>query len=217
MSFVSKAPKVFLQHCHERTNSTLTHHNFSKSSRIPGIALQLRARTISRAIPPKMDDADSAWSRLSLLKRQLEVAVKEEDFASASRLRDEAARVEQSLSTQKQILIGLLDKLQNGETPRDKITAAQSLGDLGDGGALPALRAVLGDQALGDVAESSMWSVFMRTPNEEVEKLMIEGMTFMQRPTTFTQALEVFDKMIRTAPMFAEVSIELYIHRTFSR
>ena len=57
----------------------------------------------------------------------------------------------------------------------------------------------------------------MRTPKEEVEKLMIEGMTFMQRQTTFTQALEVFDKMIITAPMFAEVSIELYIHRTFSR
>lgn len=154
-----------------------------------------------------MDDTDSAWSRLSLLKRQLAIAVREEDFSTASRLKDEAARVEANLSSQKQILIGLLEKLQNGETPRERITAAQSLGDLGDTAGLPALQAVLGVESLGDVAESSMWSVFMRTPNEEVEKLMSEGLVMMQRPSTFNQALEIFDRMIKAAPTFAEVSL----------
>ena len=159
-------------------------------------------RSTSRPLGSEFD-VESAWSRLSLIKRELGVAIAEEDYQTAARLRDEAAATEASLPAQKLILLGLLDKLQNGEA-RDRITSAQALGDLGDSAALPFLQQILTDNEIGDIAEASMWTIFMRPPDPSIENLMAEGMVAMSRQNTFPQALEIFSKIIDTAPSFAE-------------
>lgn len=151
------------------------------------------------------DDITSAWSRLSLIKRELAVAIAEEDYSTAARLRDEASACEDSLPAQKRILLGLLDKLQiDGPNPRDRITSAQAVGDLGDPAALPFLQQVLTDDDIGDIAEASMWTIFMRPPDPSIENLMAEGMVAMSRQNTFPLAIEIFTKIIDTAPSFAE-------------
>jgi tetratricopeptide (TPR) repeat protein len=141
---------------------------------------------------------------LSLIKRELAVAVAEEDFSTAARLRDEAIACEDSLPAQKHILLGLLDKLQNATEARERITSAQALGDLADAAALPFLQQVLTDDEIGDIAEASMWSIFMKPPDPRVADLMAEGMIAMSRQNTFSQAVEIFKKMIDIAPSFAE-------------
>jgi tetratricopeptide (TPR) repeat protein len=174
-----------------------------------------RRFTIARSTPREQlgsDDFGSSWSRLALIKRELAVAIAEEDYSTAARLRDEASATEDSLPAQKRILLGLLDKLQNtvdDQDVRERITATQALGDLGDPAALPFLQQVLLDKEIGDIAESSMWTIFMRPPQQtpasaNIENLLTEGMVAMSRKNTFSQALEIFSRVIDAAPSFAE-------------
>ena len=173
---------------------------------------QRAAHTIAHSTPRPLqlgsDDITSAWSRLSLIKRELTIAIAEEDYQSAARLRDEASACENSLPAQKRILLGLLDKLQREgqEETRERITAAQALGDLGDPAALPFLQQVLTDDEIGDIAEASMWTIFMRPPVNDgmLENLLAEGMVAMSRQNTFSQALDIFQRVIDAAPSFAE-------------
>ena len=130
--------------------------------------------------------------------------ITQEDYSFAAQTRDQIASCKEALSSQKQLMLGLLDKMENGATERDRIIAAQGLGDLGDWAALPLLQSYLTDEMVGEVAEASMWSIFMRAPSAEIEKLVAEGMTEMSRPSSFPRAVETFGRVITAAPTFAE-------------
>jgi tetratricopeptide (TPR) repeat protein len=134
------------------------------------------------------------------------VAIAEEDYSTAARLRDEACACEDSLPAQKRLLLGLLEKLQSDgkQNPRERITSAQAIGDLGDPAGLPFLQQLLTDEDIGDIAEASMWTIFMRTPDPSIENLMAQGMVAMSRQNTFPLAIEIFTKITEAAPSFAE-------------
>lgn len=157
-----------------------------------------------RALPLGSSDADSAWSRVALLRRQLGLAVSEEDYAAAARLRDEVATAEAALPPQKRMLLGLLERLEAAPTLRERLTAVQALGDLGDAAALPALQASLTAGELGDVAEASMWAIFVRPGSDAVRRLMDEGVAAMAREATYPQAIQAFDRAIAADPGYAE-------------
>jgi tetratricopeptide (TPR) repeat protein len=159
---------------------------------------------VPRSLPLGSSDADSAWARVALLRRQLDVAVAEEDYATAARLRDEVAVCEAALTPQKAMLLGLLERLDAAPTLKERVTAAQALGDLGDAAALPALQTALADNELGDVAEASMWSIFMKPRSEAVRKLFDEGMSALRREITYPMAVDAFGKVIAADPSFAE-------------
>jgi hypothetical protein len=150
-----------------------------------------------------LDDAGSAWSRLSLAKRQLALAVAEEDYELCTQLKAEVFSLEARLPPQKQLLLALLDKLQ-GADGRDRVTAAQALGDLGDVAALVPLQALLADDDVGSVCESSMWCIFMQAPSVEVDALMARGVAALAHPSRWEQAVEIFTQIIAAAPDFAE-------------
>jgi len=150
------------------------------------------------------DTFDSAWSRFSLAQRELDVAIAEEDYATAARLRDAVTDFEQQLSPQKQLLVGLLQRWRTVETARERATTLQALGDLGDEAALPLLQTTLADPELGSVAEASMWSVFMRAPTPALQAQMDEALALMARSDTWPAAIRACTEMIQRAPSFAE-------------
>ena len=117
-------------------------------------------RQVCRAASQDGDDPGSAWSRRELAKRQLQVALADEDYALCGRLTAELAALEARLPPQKALLLALLLKLEQGDE-RERVSAAQALGDLGDSAALGALQRQLGAD-VGRVCEASMWSIFMK-------------------------------------------------------
>ena len=150
--------------------------------------------------------ADTAWGRLSLAKKQLQLAISEEDYPTAAKLRDQIKDFESALPPNQRIIAGLIAKLDDRATePREKITAAQRLGDLGSAQALPILQSSLSDPSIADIAESSMWSIFMTPPDDEVaSRLFLEGLALLNKQATFNQALEKFTSAIEKDPSFAE-------------
>jgi len=204
MSSATRCFRAGLQSCGGRSH--LRKSSLGNSIKPTKRLLHTTLRSTPQNLPRLgSDDVTSAWSRLSLVKRELAIAIAEEDYPTAARLRDEASACEDSLPAQKRVLLGLLEKLQSdGQNPRDRITSAQAVGDLGDAAGLPFLQQVLTDDDIGDIAEASMWTIFMRPPDPSIENLMAQGMVAMSRQNTFPLAIEIFTKINEAAPSFAE-------------
>jgi tetratricopeptide (TPR) repeat protein len=138
----------------------------------------------------------------------MELAVREEDYATAAEAKAEVDMLRERLPSDKMLLASLLDKLETRLPVSDKerMTAIRQLGDLGDMAAAPALAGCLhdGEPAVAEAAENALWAVFMRCPTPEMELLMQQGVLMMQRPEQWEAALDVFTELIDKAPMFAE-------------
>jgi HEAT repeat protein len=96
----------------------------------------------------------------------MELAVREEDYATAAEAKAEVDMLRERLPSDKMLLASLLDKLETRLPVSDKerMTAIRQLGDLGDMAAAPALAGCLhdGEPAVAEAAENALWAVFMR-------------------------------------------------------
>ena len=148
-------------------------------------------------------DLDSAYARMVMARRQLQIAVVEEDYALAAQLRDKISALEEELPTVKHFLLGTLDRLHGGDA-RERVVAIQALGELGDYDALPHLQALLCDATLGSMAEEAMWQIFMRAPTSEAKAKFERGIRLMHETPTLRAAAVVFSELIEEFPDFAE-------------
>jgi tetratricopeptide (TPR) repeat protein len=98
-----------------------------------------------------------------------------------------------------------LEALQHPANPAARRQAVQSLGETGIIADLPWLAAALrdDDQLVRAVAENSLWRVWSRSGDEEIDRLFIEGVAEMQS-RQLRRAIETFSRIIEKKPEFAE-------------
>jgi tetratricopeptide (TPR) repeat protein len=97
-----------------------------------------------------------------------------------------------------------LDILRTG-APADKLKALELLAKLGDMQVMPALVQTLRDADLNvrAAAQETMWTIWLRSGNDAVDALMVEGMRLMDR-RHYSEAVAVFTQMIANVPTFPE-------------
>eukprot|EP00899_Mesostigma_viride_P008449 jgi/Mesvir1/17605/Mv08834-RA.4 len=112
------------------------------------------------------------WERLALLRRQLEVAIAEENFETAARLRDQAREVSDSISPEGQLMSKKLEDLWS-EDPATSLSATETLCRFGDARCFPHLIEALNSKNMRVVAlaDKCMWGIFSRGKSDEVEQL----------------------------------------------
>ncbi|CAK9214171.1 unnamed protein product [Sphagnum troendelagicum] len=150
-------------------------------------------------------EEEGIWERVQLLERQLGVAVSEENYAEASRLRDQILGLKGRLTPAEQFLLTNSGRLTNGSLGQ-RMTAIAALGDLGDHRTLPILLNGLRDENphIVDQTEKAMWKIFMRSGMEEVDQRLQEGVAQLISRDGYRQAESVFTEIIKMAPSFAE-------------
>ncbi|KAG2448743.1 hypothetical protein HYH02_006097 [Chlamydomonas schloesseri] len=148
-------------------------------------------------------DAAATWERLSLVTRQLKVAVADEDYALAAKLRDEQKTLSDSLPPILQYALGQVSKLRTGTT-QEQLQTIINLGEAGEAAVIPDLASCLSNPELADTAEKAMWAIFMKCKDPRVNELMQEGCMYMRSPSTYDKALGVFSQMIQLAPSYVE-------------
>jgi len=116
------------------------------------------------------------------------------------------SELENRLSAKKQILKGLLKKLNTASEIRERITTPQGLGDLGDPGALPILQRELADPEVGAIAESSIWSIFMRAPTPQIQLDMDRALRLMGNKESWVEAVNVLTDITSGSPEFGQSS-----------
>jgi tetratricopeptide (TPR) repeat protein len=97
-----------------------------------------------------------------------------------------------------------LEVLKQGATA-EKLKALELLAKLADMQVMPALVQALRDDdaRVRAAAQDVMWTIWLRSGNEEIETLMVEGIRLMEAEH-YPEAVEVFDQIIARAPRFAE-------------
>ena len=96
------------------------------------------------------------------------------------------------------------EKIANGDAEARR-TAAAALGDLGTMADAPALLRALRDEdeTVRAVAESSLWQVWSRSGDPEIDMLFQRGVEQMSRGDT-SAAIQTFTTIIQKKPDFAE-------------
>jgi tetratricopeptide (TPR) repeat protein len=99
---------------------------------------------------------------------------------------------------------GLLDRLRNGAA-EERRTAAERLGEVGDGGAQPALLQALRDADPGvrGRAHDALWAIWHRSGDPAIDALLQQGIALMQAGR-LPESVAVFGDVIARAPGFAE-------------
>eukprot|EP00899_Mesostigma_viride_P008448 jgi/Mesvir1/17604/Mv08834-RA.1 len=145
------------------------------------------------------------WERLALLRRQLEVAIAEENFETAARLRDQAREVSDSISPEGQLMSKKLEDLWS-EDPATSLSATETLCRFGDARCFPHLIEALNSKNMRVVAlaDKCMWGIFSRGKSDEVEQLFQEGLAVLLQKDQLPRAEQIFDKLIALDPSFTE-------------
>ncbi|EFJ44299.1 hypothetical protein VOLCADRAFT_95447 [Volvox carteri f. nagariensis] len=144
-----------------------------------------------------------------LEERQLKVAVADEDYVLAARLRDEQKVLLESLPPVLQYALGQVAKLRSG-TVHEQLQTISNLGrcvkvaEAGEPAVIPDLAGCLAVPELSDAAEKAMWALFMKARDPRINELMAEGCSYMRSPGTYDKALEVFNQIIKMQPSFVE-------------
>ncbi len=88
--------------------------------------------------------------------------------------------------------------------PRPKLKALELLAKLADIHVMPALVQVLRDSdgRVRVAAQNVMWTIWLRSGNDQIDTLMAEGIRLME--AAISEAVEVLDQIIARAPTFAE-------------
>ena len=97
-----------------------------------------------------------------------------------------------------------LEILKQG-TAAEKLKALELLAKLADMRVMPALVQALRDDdgRVRVAAQDVMWTIWLRSGNDEIDALMAEGIRLMEAEQ-YPEAVEVFDQIIARAPKFAE-------------
>jgi len=97
-----------------------------------------------------------------------------------------------------------LEVLTQGTTA-EKLKALELLAKLADMQVMPALVQALRDDdgRVRVTAQNVMWTIWLRSGNDEIDTLMAEGIRLMETER-YPAAVEVFDQIIARAPKFAE-------------
>jgi tetratricopeptide (TPR) repeat protein len=97
-----------------------------------------------------------------------------------------------------------LEVLKQGTTA-EKLKALELLAKLADMQVMPVLVQALRDDdgRVRAAAQDVMWTIWLRSGNEEIDTLMVEGIRLMEAEH-YPEAVEVFDEIIARAPRFAE-------------
>lgn len=97
-----------------------------------------------------------------------------------------------------------LEVLKRGD-PSQKLKALELLARLGDMHVMPRLVQALRDEDadVRQVAQNVMWAIWLRSDNDAIEALMMEGSRLMELEQ-YPEAVEVFSQIITKAPKFAE-------------
>jgi tetratricopeptide (TPR) repeat protein len=97
-----------------------------------------------------------------------------------------------------------LEVLQQG-TPAEKLKALELLARVADMQVMPALVQALRDTdvRVRAAAQNVMWAIWLRSGNDRIDALMVEGIHLMELQQ-YAEAAEVFDQIIASAPQFAE-------------
>jgi len=97
-----------------------------------------------------------------------------------------------------------LEVLRQGTTA-EKLKALELLAKLADMRVMPALVQALRDDdgRVRVTAQNVMWTIWLRSGNDQIDTLMAEGIRLMEAER-YPAAVEVFDQIIARAPKFAE-------------
>jgi tetratricopeptide (TPR) repeat protein len=97
-----------------------------------------------------------------------------------------------------------LEVLRQGTTA-EKLKALELLAKLADMQVMPALVQTLRDDdgRVRAAAQNVMWAIWLRSGNDQIDTLMVEGIRLMEAEQ-YSEAMEVFDQIIARAPKFAE-------------
>jgi tetratricopeptide (TPR) repeat protein len=97
-----------------------------------------------------------------------------------------------------------LEVLKQG-TSTEKLKALELLAKLGDMQIMPALVQALRDHdvRIRAAAQNVMWAIWLRSGSDEIDTLMVEGVRLTESQQ-YTEAVEVFDRIIARVPKFAE-------------
>jgi tetratricopeptide (TPR) repeat protein len=97
-----------------------------------------------------------------------------------------------------------LEVLKQG-TAAEKLKALELLAKLADMRVMPALVQALRDDdgRVRVAAQNVMWTIWLRSGNDQIDTLMAEGIRLMEAEQ-YPEAVEVFDQIIARAPKFAE-------------
>jgi tetratricopeptide (TPR) repeat protein len=97
-----------------------------------------------------------------------------------------------------------LEILKQG-TAAEKLKALELLAKLADMRVMPALVQALRDDdgRVRVAAQDVMWTIWLRSGNDEIDTLMAKGIRLMEAEQ-YAEAVEVFDQIIARAPKFAE-------------
>ena len=104
-------------------------------------------------------------------RRKMELAVREEDYATAAEAKTEVDMLRERLPSDKLVLASLLERVEGHVDGRQqpgggqgRQAAIRQLGDLGDMAACPALSTCLhdSDASTAEAAEEALWAIFKR-------------------------------------------------------
>jgi len=97
-----------------------------------------------------------------------------------------------------------LEVLKQGP-PAEKLKALELLARVADMQVMPALVQALrdNDDRVRTVAENVMWTIWLRSGDEQIDALMVEGIRLIE-VEHYPEAAEIFDQIIAGAPQFAE-------------
>jgi tetratricopeptide (TPR) repeat protein len=97
-----------------------------------------------------------------------------------------------------------LEVLKQGRAA-EKLKALELLARLGEMSTMPALVQILRDDdaRVREAAQNVMWTIWLRSGNDDIDALMVEGAQRMEQEE-YPEAIEIFDQIIARAPQFAE-------------
>jgi len=152
---------------------------------------------------------EEIFDRMYLLERQLDVSIKEEDFASAALLKRSLDELEKGLGSTGSLLLGLLKQLQTDDLA-SLTSAIRNLADLGHLDAVPYLLNLMStykdnnNQVMADL-ETACWNIFMHPPSPEAGELMQKACKLMERRDQWDNCYLVIEKLCKLEPSWPEV------------
>jgi tetratricopeptide (TPR) repeat protein len=152
---------------------------------------------------------EDIFDRMYLLERQLDLSIKEEDFASAALLKRSLDKLEKGLGSTGSLLLGLLKQLQTDD-PASLTSAVRNLADLGHLDAVPYLLSLMStykdnnNQVMADL-ETACWNIFMHPPSPEAGELMQKACKLMERRDQWDNCYLVIEKLCKLEPSWPEV------------
>lgn len=162
---------------------------------------------------------DERWKSLSLLRRQLQVAVGEENYSRAVELRDIITDLREALPPAQQFLVQKLQELEMGSGSEQE-ESLKAIGQVGGMDILGEVAEYLKYPHLERAAQMALLEIWHRPPTSDpaISELMTEGCKLLLQPAKpqtpdpiipqqaghLVEAEKIFSQIIHLDPAFAE-------------